>query len=263
MLETLFALAKVRFKRYSIYKSNFYLWTLNRIIEIIVYIFVWQAIYNQTGNAGGYTIESMVTYYILVISIKAIVTWGINESIAHSIRKGHLSKELLSPISYFKYCFGLYIGEIMFALPISIATFIICLIFWGVQLPTSIINFLLFLFIIILILPISFFIQMIVGTIGFYTNSIWGMQILRQSIIAIFSGLIAPLTLFPEWFQKIANVLPFKEFIYTPINIYLGNVPLNEIGFIILKLIAWSLILYVTAKIFFNYSVKKITINGG
>lgn len=104
---------------------------------------------------------------------------------------------------------------------------------------------------------------MIVGTIGFYTNSIWGMQILRQSTISIFSGLIAPLTLFPEWFQKIANILPFKEFIYTPINIYLGNISLNEIGFIILKLIAWSLILYVISKAFFNYSVKKITINGG
>ena len=104
---------------------------------------------------------------------------------------------------------------------------------------------------------------MIVGTIGFYTNSIWGMQILRQSIIAIFSGLIAPLTLFPEWFQKIANILPFKEFIYTPINIYLGNIPLNEIGLIILKLIVWSLILYLISKVFFNYSVKKITINGG
>ena len=128
-----------------------------------------------------------------------------------------------------------------FILPVTITSFrnsfIICSFFWSVQLPVSFINFLLFIFVIILILPISFFIQMIVGTIGFYTNSIWGMQILRQSTISIFSGLIAPLTLFPEWFQKIANILPFKEFIYTPINIYLGNIPLNEIGFIILKLI--------------------------
>ena len=263
MLETWLALAQVHFKRYSIYKSNFILFTLNRIVEVVVYVFVWQAIYYQTGNAGGYSIEYMVTYYILVTSIKSIATWGINEDIAESIRKGQLNKELLSPISYFKYCFGLYMGEIGFAIPVSIATFVICSIFWSVQFPVSITNFLLFIFVMILILPISFFIQMIVGTIGFYTNSIWGMQILRKSIIAIFSGLIAPLTLFPEWFQKIANILPFKEFIYTPINIYLGNIPLNETGFIILKLIAWSLILYVISKTFFNYSVKKITINGG
>ena len=105
MLETWLALARVHFKQYSIYKSNFFLWTLNRIVEVVVYVFIWQAIYYQTGNAGGYSLEYMVTYYILVISIKAIATWGINEDIAKSIRKGQLNKELLSPISYFKYCF--------------------------------------------------------------------------------------------------------------------------------------------------------------
>ncbi len=51
MLETWLALARVHFKEYSIYKSNFFLWTLNRIVEVVVYIFVWQAIYYQTGNA--------------------------------------------------------------------------------------------------------------------------------------------------------------------------------------------------------------------
>lgn len=104
---------------------------------------------------------------------------------------------------------------------------------------------------------------MIIGTVGFYTNSIWGMQILRKSVISIFSGLIAPLTLFPQWFQTIANILPFKEFIYTPINIYLGRIELNEIGIIIAKLIVWIVILYLISKTFFNHAVKKITINGG
>ena len=89
------------------------------------------------------------------------------------------------------------------------------------------------------------------------------MQILRKSVISIFSGLIAPLTLFPQWFQKIADILPFKEFVYTPVNIYLGRIELNEIGIIIAKLIVWIVILYLVAKIFFEHAVKKITINGG
>lgn len=263
MLKTMLELGKIHFKEYTTYKSNFYLFTLNRIVEVIVYIFVWQAIYNQTGDAGGFSIEQMVTYYILVISLASIATWGINENMAHSIRNGKINKELLSPISYFKYYFGIYLGEIGFAIPVSLATFIICSIFWNVAMPVSIMNFILFLLVIVLILPISFFIQMIIGTVGFYTNSIWGMQILRKSVISIFSGLIAPLTLFPQWFQTIANILPFKEFIYTPINIYLGRIELNEIGIIIAKLIVWIVILYLISKTFFNHAVKKITINGG
>lgn len=104
---------------------------------------------------------------------------------------------------------------------------------------------------------------MIVGTVGFYSSSIWGMQVLRKSIISIFSGIIAPITLFPEWFQKISNILPFKELIYTPINIWLGKIEINEIWFILVKQIIWGVILYIIAKLFFNHAVKKLTINGG
>lgn len=263
MLKSMLALAKMQIKQYTIYKSNFYLWTLNRVVEVIVYIFVWQAIYNQTGNAGGFTIEQMVTYYILVFSISSFVAWGVDEDMARSIRKGRINKELLNPISYFQYYFGINLGEMAFALIIGISTLIICSIFWSITLPVSILHFILFIFLILIGIPITFFIQMIVGTCGFYTNSIWGMQVLKKAVISILSGVIAPVTLFPEWFQNLSKILPFKELIYTPIEIWLGNISVNEIVYIIIKQVIWAIILYVVAKVFFNHAVKKITINGG
>lgn len=263
MLKSMMALAKMQFNQYNIYKSNFYLFTLNRIVEVIVYIFVWQAIYTQTGDAGGFSISQMVTYYILVFSFSSIATWGINEDMAHSIRNGQINKELLNPMTYFKYYFGINLGELAFAAVVGIATFIICSIFWELVLPSSIMNFILCILVMILGIPTTFFIQMIVGTIGFYSNSIWGMQILKKAIIQIFSGIIAPITLFPMWFQKVSNILPFKELIYTPVNIWLGNIALNEILFVILKQTIWGVVLYVLARLFFNHAVKNITINGG
>jgi ABC-2 type transport system permease protein len=263
MLKSIFALAKMHFNQYSIYKSNFYLWTLNRVIEVMVYIFVWQAIYNQTGDAGGFTISQLVTYYILTATLRPFALWGLNEDIAYSIRTGKINKELLNPITYFQYYFGMNLGEMAFGLIIATLTFAVCSIFWVITLPANIMSFILFLIVLILGIPITFFIQMIVGTVGFYSSSIWGMEILKNAVICIFSGIIAPITLFPMWFQKIANILPFKDLIYTPINIWLGQVPTNEIIFVILKQLIWTIILYVIAKIFFNYSIKKITINGG
>ena len=259
MLKTMLELGKMQFKQYTIYKSNFWLFTLNRVVEIVVYIFVWQAIYNQTGDAGGYTLSQMITYYILVFTLIAFATWGINEDMAHSIRNGKINKELLNPLTYFQYYFGMNLGELAFALVVGIATFIICNIFWSVSFPVSI----LFIIVILLGIPITFFLQMIAGTVGFYSNSIWGMQILRQAIISIFSGIIAPITLFPGWFQTLANILPFKELIYTPINIWLGEISIVEVWPIIIKQIIWGIILYIVAKIFFNHAIKKVTINGG
>ncbi len=253
----------MKFKEYNIYKSNFWLFTLNRIVEVIVYIFVWKAIFAQTGNAGGFTVEQIITYYILVTTIKPFALWGINEDIAHSIRNGNISKELLNPMTYFQYCFGVNLGEMAFAFVVGLASFIVCSILWGITLQFNLLNFILAVIIILVGIIISFFMQMIVGTVGFYSSSIWGMQILKRAIISIFSGIIAPLTLFPEWFQKIANILPFKELIYTPVNVLMGNIELNQIWIIIVKQILWVFITYGIAKIFFNHSIKKVTINGG
>ena len=263
MLKTMLKLGKMEFRQYNIYKSNFWLFTLNRIVEIVVYIFVWQAIYNQTGDAGGYTISQMITYYILVFTLVSLATWGINEDMAHSIRNGKINKELLNPLTYFQYYFGMNLGELAFALVVGIATFIICNIFWSISFPVSITNFMLFIIVILLGIPITFFLQMIAGTVGFYSNSIWGMQILRKAIISIFSGIIAPITLFPGWFQTLANILPFQELIYTPINIWLGQISVAEVWPIIIKQITWGIVLYIVAKIFFNHAIRKVTINGG
>ena len=89
------------------------------------------------------------------------------------------------------------------------------------------------------------------------------MQILRKAIIQIFSGIIAPISMFPLWFQELSKFLPFKELIYTPVNIWLGQVTYEQVMFVIIKQILWGIILYAIAKLFFNHAVKKLTINGG
>lgn len=164
MLKTMLTLGKMQFKQYTIYPSNFWLFSLNRIVEVMVYIFVWQAIYQQTGNAGGFSLPQMVTYYILAITFSSIATWGINEDMAYAIRTGQINKELLSPISYFKYYFGMNIGELAFAIVVGIAVFVIGALFWELALPTTFMNFVLCFVVMLLGIPTTFFLQMIVGT---------------------------------------------------------------------------------------------------
>ena len=263
MLTTIIKLSVMQLKRYSFYKSNFFLFTFNKVIEVIVYIFIWQAIYKSTGTAGGFTLAEMVTYYVLSTTFGSLVLWGVVSDMAHAIRNGQINRELLNPISYFKYYFGLNLGELIYASMLGLAVFVICSIFWQLLLPVSFLDFFLCLMLILLGIPITFFLQMIIGTLGFYTNSIWGLQILRIAIIQVFSGIIAPITLFPLWFQKISEFLPFKDLIYTPVNIWLGNISINETIYVIIKQIIWGIILYFIAMKFFKFAVKKITINGG
>lgn len=263
MISKILAIAKQNAKQGLYYRFDLLLYIFNFIVQITVYVFIWLAIYNNGNQILGMSFEQITTYYILVVSLDPIISWGINEEMGESIREGEILKELLNPISYFKYYFGIRIGELIESAIVGVITFIICVLLFGVVLPQGIINFCAFIVVISLSVVIVYFFELILGSSAFYTNSVWGIEILKRSILSIFSGMIAPITLFPEFMQKIANILPFKDCIYTPISIYFGELSNLEILQVIGKQLIWIVLLYIIAKVLFNKAIKNITINGG
>ena len=263
MISKILAIAKQNAKEGLYYRFDLLLYIFNFIIEITVYVFIWLAIYNNGNQVLGMSFEQITTYYILVVSLSPIINWGINEIMGNAIREGEILRELLNPISYFKYYFGIRVGELIESAIVGIAVFGLCALLFGVLLPAGIVNFIFFILVICLAIVVVYFFEIIIGTTAFYTKSIWGVEISKRAVVSTFSGMIAPITLFPEFLQKIANILPFKDCIYTPISIYFGELSNIEILQVILKQCIWIAILYIIAKILFNRAIKKITINGG
>lgn len=263
MISKIWAVAKQNTIEGLYYRFDLILYILNFIIQITVYIFIWLAIYKNGGQIADMSFEQMTTYYILVVSLDPIISWGVNETIGHSIREGEVMRELLNPISYFQYYFGIRLGELIESGIVGILTFIICSLLFGVLLPQNIMHFLFFVIIICLSVVSVYFFELVLGINAFYTDSVWGIEILKRSILHIFCGMIAPLSLLPGFLQKIANVLPFKDYIYTSINIYFGKLTNIEILGVILKQCIWIIIFYTIAKIVFKKIINKITINGG
>lgn len=263
MIRKIWAIAKQNASEGLYYRFDLLLYIFNFLVEITVYIFIWLAIYQNGNQILGMDFQQITTYYILVVSLNPIIIWGINEEMGTAIREGEILRELLHPISYFHYYFGMRIGELIEAAIVGILTFGICAILFGVLPPAGFLNFLFFAIIVCLAVVVIYFFELILGMTAFYTDTIWGIEVLKRAILNIFSGMIAPITLFPEFLQKIANFLPFKDCIYTPINIYFGELSTIEIGQVIGKQCIWILILYVISKIVFHKAIKNITVNGG
>ena len=263
MISKIWAIAKQQTNENLYYRFDLILYIFNFIVQITVYVFIWLAIYNNGNEILGMSFEQVTTYYILVVSLSPIINWGVNEILGNSIREGEILRELLNPISYFSYYFGIRIGELIESVIVGIITFGICALLFGVLLPSGILNFLAFIVLICLAVTVVYFFEIIIAMIAFYTNSIWGIEIFKRSILSIFSGMIAPITLFPEILQKTANFLPFKDCIYTPISIYFGELSNIEILQVMLRQSIWIAILYIIAKVVFNKAVKNLTINGG
>ncbi len=264
MLNNYFGVIRSSFKKGFVYKIDNTLSIVNRIIEVSVMIFIWKAIYGNSGTINGMSLSNLIIYYALAYSLGHIMTWGINEYMSDSIKKGIINMELLYPIDYMRYFFCYKLGNIFRQLiAISIPTFIILILLFKINLSFHLINILFFLLITILSTIIVFFIEFIFGLMAFYTTSGWGLQVLKKSLVTILSGQIAPIVFFPNFIVKIINILPFADLIYSPITTLLNMNSTNDIWIILLRQFIWIIILYVASKLIYKKAIKNVTIYGG
>ena len=116
----------------------------------------------------------------------------------------------------------------------------------------------------VLSVVINYNIDFIVGTICLYTESIWGINIMKQMIVSLLSGAAIPLAFFPEAFAKVVNVLPFKSIYDTPLTLLLASNPdfytvASKLGTSIL----WAVVISIASSLFWKISIKQVTVNGG
>jgi len=52
-----------------------------------------------------------------------------------------------------------------------------------------------------------------------------GVNRILPVFVYVFSGLIIPLPLFPDWMQPFLNAMPFRGLADTPFRIYMGHLP--------------------------------------
>lgn len=247
-----------------IYKTASFFSIVNRLIEISIYLFVWKAVYSSSGSIEGMEFSNMVIYYVITFSISHIMYFGTNEEMGEKIRNGTITMELLYPISYMDYYFSYKLGNTLRQVVlVVIPTFIITTLLFSVNININLINFGQFIIILMLAIVNVFFIEFIFGMVAFVTNSLWGLQTLKNSLIMIFSGAIAPITLFPQFMQVIMEKLPFVDFIYSPVNALIGNVDFIEFVNIIFRESIWAIILFIIANILYKKLIKKVTIFGG
>ena len=75
---------------------------------------------------------------------------------------------------------------------------------------------------------INYCIDFFVGTICIYTESIWGINIMKQVIVLLLSGATIPIAFFPETLKKIVYYLPFQSIYNAPLTILLDKTQSGE-----------------------------------
>lgn len=257
------------------YKFNLFTWLIVSSLQVICIVFLWIAIYQNSSDGynsviNGFSFPEMISYLVMInifsfVSFDGTTLWTINDE----IRNGTIAMSFTKPISYRVRLLATTLGAtsmqfILFGIPCFSLAYIIFILLGFIEVTSMFIIYLLLFFVARLIaILILDSIHYIFGVLCFYTSSGYGINQIKDVIIAFLSGTLIPLSFFPGVFENIVNCLPFSSIAQTPILIMLMKVDIIDAVILILKGIIWLVVLEVFAKVLFNHASKKITVQGG
>jgi ABC-2 type transport system permease protein len=242
------------------YRAQNYFYLVGNILEPTVYLVVWSTIANsQGGSVGGYTAGTLAAYYIvwtLVRQMNIVFTpYGWEGRIQH----GQLSGELLRPVhpihSDIAYFAGWKFVQIFLWLPVGA---VLALIFKPVLHPTWL-QVVVFFFAIWGAYLVRTMTYAALGMITFWTTRVSAVFELTFALELILGGRLVPMTLMPEWLQRVAFYLPFQWTFYFPINALVGNVPPLELLSGLGMQLLWITIGAVIVNIVWHFGIRRFS----
>ncbi len=251
---------------------QFRLGTFATIFGNLIYLTLiynlWKAIYASAGTevVNGMTFSDTIIYLVLATALFNFLEMFIVWDMSRSIQSGAIVLDLLKPLKYRRLKFFEYFGRnVMTFFTTFLPTFIIVFFITKGAIKLGL-NIIFFMISVVLALMVNFYIEMFVATICLHTESTWGINIVKESIVLLFSGATIPLVFFPERFRKVVECMPFRCIYDTPLNILLqkpGYTMDSGMWTMLGMQLVWCAGLSVVSRMFWDFSVKRITVNGG
>ena len=216
-----------------VYRWNYLLGALFRLIPLLGTVFLWSAIFKERGGGlHGYDYGSMVYYYLLAILVGNLVTPTEDEwQIAADIREGQINALLTKPMSYLSYRFSIFLsGRLVYTLVTLPPIALIFLYFRHyVVLPEHAATYFLATISMLMSALIQFFITYSLSMMAFWILEISTIVFIVYSFEYFLGGQMFPIDIMPAGVQAVMKWLPFYYELFCPVAIFLERIRGAEI----------------------------------
>ena len=254
--------AKMSFEVLSTYRAATLLKLFINAFMILIYIFLWKALYGENSVVNGYGLNELLLFIILLRMLRTIYPFHISSMYGYMIKDGSIVSWLLKPtyveIRLLSQAIGQAAYNSLFCCIPSLA-----LVFIFVHIPPIPVTSYLILFLwIISAFVFAFMLEINIGVMSYYTVSIWGINNFKATIIAFLAGELLPLSFYPLRLYKILELFPFASIYYIPISVFVGEY--NGSLWMPLYILWFSIVLFLGAYLILSKKmIKKIMVQGG
>lgn len=246
------------------YRMGFFFNWLSSLVGLIVSIFLWRVLFAVQSTVQGYDWNQMILYALIVALLNATLSFGTEMNLSEKILDGSIASDLTKPVDIQHMSFFQALGESVVEGGVSLAVVsVLAVLLTDLSAYLFPARILLFVLSLALAFLLKFCLAYLGGLLCFFTSNGYGVVYLRQVITDIFSGAMLPLSFYPLWFQKVAEVLPFQASVYLPTQVFLGRVEGRDLLTTLLLQAFWVAVLWIGARFCFRLAVRKVTIQGG
>lgn len=246
------------------YRVNFMMWRVRVNFQLLTMYYLWLALLPQNTTLFGYNRSLMLTYIFFGAIVGDIVFSTRAAAVGDEINNGNLSNYLIRPMNYFLSLAAVDVGDKL--MNIGFAAVELTILFLLLRPPFFLQTNLLIIFLtilgIIFATVIEFFINILLGTIGFWSNEVWAPRFIFTILLQFFSGGLFPLDILPKGVYNFFQATPFPYLLYFPTKIYLGQLNIQTIYQGLLISFIWMFVMYGILKFVWGIGIKSYTAQG-
>ena len=257
------ALSRVGFATYLAYPAGVFMVFVSYPVVILMYRFVFSAVYEGGKNLAGYNLSGILTYVTVSWLLNTFYMTPTGRQLGARVRDGAVAVDLLRPYNLMGVYFGQGLGRTLFR--VIFATIPLMLIFAlsGGILPPQPNLVPQFLLAICCGYLINFELDYMIGLIAFffgYNNGIrWGIRL----VMSIAGGMVIPLNYLPPAIGQLFMLQPTQFMFYQPLQIYLGRESGLDAWISVAGGLSWVMGLLVAAQLMQRAGQRRLSISGG
>ena len=257
-------IAVIKVQLFGFLSTKGFFWTLalGWMTGPLIYLLVWSTAASD-GVIGGYDRNGFILYYLSLIVINQFTYPTSHWSTGEAITTGFISTNLLRPLPLVYNDIGCDLATKIVCMPFVIIVVFILGFLFNVTLVFSISVLPIALCALLLSMMVRFLLAHFLALLAFWIQKSDSILSVNDTFIFLFSGQVAPLTLFPTILRDIVSLLPYRYMVAFPIEIFMGMLSEREIfqGLIIQG--SWLVILIIICKLITKSGIKKYSATGG
>lgn len=265
-LERYYALFSANLQQSMAYRFGFFTSFLAEVIKICVMLAVWMAVYRQRSTIAGFDYPMMVTYLLVSQAVNNVYGFknDAERLISKKIMDGSIVFDLLRPVGFVNARLAENAGQTILQVAFSGLTLLGFKLFLPeLSGPSSAAHGLLFIASMCAGFFIMFSVSAMSGLLAFWLMNNWGLRSAKVAIVNFFSGALVPIAMMPGWMQGVMEALPFKNIVYVPTMIYMGQYDIKETFVRIGMQIFWAVAMWLLAKALCGLAIRRVSVNGG